>query len=129
MAHIGWGTTLTHSRVNNIGEIISIAYAPSASYDDYEQTTTKFKTSLPQSIDSGEIAVKMYYNGNSGAEADDFMKELKSQEKGVITVRVPNSSYSCDGYVKNISIVSNVTDAVIMDVVFRLTGEFDFRGT
>lgn len=126
MAHLGWGTTLTYDKVSNIGEIISVSYAPTSGFNEYETTRSNYMTVIPSTIDSNEIAIRFYYDGDNETEA--FMDELKAQEIGEITISVPNSRFKCDGYVQSVAVNSVVDEAVIMDVVFRLTGEFTFTG-
>jgi len=128
MATLGWSSTLTGSYVTNIGEITSIGFSLSTDHADTTSTASKYAAYVPTTIQPNTIFVSALYDGSSGGDVQQFVREFKLKRKATWTVTFPTGTFRCDGYVSTVTVASPYDSVVRLDLVITLTGEPLFNG-
>ena len=129
MAETGYGTIIDSNTMQTIGNIVSIDFGMSSGTIDYQQTTTKFGKSIPSGITPGTIGVRFNYDGSTGQEAEDFVRELKAKQTSTWTITYSSGAVAGEGFVQSISISAATESVTTMDATIKLSGETTFNGS
>ena len=134
MATLGVGSDIDGANISNIGEVISLGIVISADSIDATQTTKAYQQSIPSTINAGVISVSLFYDGSNGAEAEDFIAELKKKRISLWTIDFAggtgpsNGRFQSLGYVTSAAITASVASVITMAITIQLTDEPKFNG-
>ena len=129
MAILGYSTSITGQYVKTIGDIMSVGFSLSADDADTTSTLSKYSSSVPTTIHSNSIYITLYHDGAFGGETQNFVEEFKEKRNGYWIIDFPDGlRFSAQGYVSDVTVASSVDNAIILDVVIRLTGEPIVKG-
>jgi hypothetical protein len=123
----GYGTTIEGgSGTGALAEIISISIGGMSRTDidlSTMDSSNAYKQFIGGMIDAGEVSLSFVYEkGNH-----DAMQDALTADNELWTITLPDgSTFSCDGYMKNVSMEIPMDDKISQSATLKLSGEPTF---
>lgn len=129
MATLGYGSSITGSSINTVGEVQTVGFSLSADSADTTSTLSQYASGVPTTIKSNTIFVSCLYDGGVTGEAKKFVDEFKNKLSAYWTIIFPEGKFVCEGYVSAVTVAAAYDQIIRMDITINLTGEPQFSGT
>lgn len=121
MAELGHGTGVLSIGVVTVGEIRSVAFSADVDVAVSRSTDSKFTKYFPTSVSSGAIALSLFLNSSNYAS---FIEAIKTKNTTQWVISFGLNVFQCSGFVQSMTVTSSFDNAIAMDIVIKMTGEF-----